>query len=70
MARSYTRIVDGHSSKLLILRPARVLARDTRQKFQILSDRSRACFILRLVDCSLTDLARRSYTALLSSLNL
>jgi|HubBroStandDraft_6_1064221.scaffolds.fasta_scaffold62305_3 hypothetical protein len=29
MARSYTRIVDGHSSKLLILRPPRVLARDT-----------------------------------------
>jgi|HubBroStandDraft_4_1064222.scaffolds.fasta_scaffold99547_1 hypothetical protein len=28
LARSYTRIVDGHSSKLLILRPARVLARD------------------------------------------
>lgn len=28
MARSYTRVVDGHSSKLLILRPVRVLARD------------------------------------------
>jgi len=28
MAGSYTRVVDGHISKLLILRAARVLARD------------------------------------------
>jgi hypothetical protein len=28
MAPSYTRVMDGHSSKLLILRPARVLTKD------------------------------------------
>ncbi len=45
MARSYTRIVDGHSSKLLILRPARVLARDS-ASFPLCSPMGSAGFAL------------------------
>ncbi len=62
MARSYTRIVYGHTSKLLILRPARVLARDSGDQVEWNSEggRDRGVIVMKVI----SDIRFKGYSML------